>query len=401
MTMVQQAVFLVGGRGTRLGHLAKETPKPLMEIEPDRRFLDYILENTARQGFTEILLLAGHLGEQVEARYNGMRVRGANVSVIREHAPQGTGGALRLAADRLDSVFLLANGDSYFDINIRALAAGLPTKAAARLALREVPDPGRYGSVVLENETVVRFLEKDPHMAGPALINGGIYVLRREFAESVTGPCSIESDIFPELAATGRLEGKAFDGYFLDIGLPETLSQAKLELPLQRERQCVFLDRDGVLNADSGYTHQPEDLVWIAGAREAVRYLNDRGCLVIVITNQAGIAKGYYTEEDMHRFHHAMTIGLAAEGAHIDDWYHCPYHGAGIVAPFAVADHPDRKPNPGMILKALADWPVQRQGSFVVGDRESDLEAARREGLQGHLFDGGNLLEFLKSLTNR
>jgi hypothetical protein len=108
---VRQAVFLVGGKGTRLGGLTANTPKPLLELAPGLRFLDVLIEGAARQGFNDIILLAGHLGEQVVELYDGRTFRGARISVIREPEPAGTGGALRFAADRLAPFFMLANGD--------------------------------------------------------------------------------------------------------------------------------------------------------------------------------------------------------------------------------------------------------------------------------------------------
>src|SRR5262245_60529121 len=118
---MRQAMILVGGRGTRLGKLAHDAPKPLLHICGDMRFLDYVLANIARHGFSEILLLAGHLAEAAASRYHGTRVLDANVRVIAEPAPAGTAGALRHAADALDEAFLLTNGDSFFDLNYLAL----------------------------------------------------------------------------------------------------------------------------------------------------------------------------------------------------------------------------------------------------------------------------------------
>ncbi|MDO9076256.1 MAG: sugar phosphate nucleotidyltransferase, partial [Brevundimonas sp.] len=123
--MIRQAVFLVGGKGTRLGELTRDVPKPLLEISPGVRFLDVLLEEAARHGFSDIVLLAGHLGESVQQIYDGRVMRNAKVRVIREPAPMGTGGALRYAAESLDPAFVMANGDSLFEFNLRALATPL------------------------------------------------------------------------------------------------------------------------------------------------------------------------------------------------------------------------------------------------------------------------------------
>ena len=156
-------------------------------------------------------------------------------------------------------------------------------------------------------------------------------------------------------------------------------------------RPAAFFDRDGVFNEDQGYVHRLEDLVWIPGGPKAVRRLNDLGYLVIVVTNQSGIGRGYYDEASMHAVHEALAAHLATAGARIDAVYFAPHHEDAVLEHYRQADHPDRKPNPGMLLKAMRDFPIDRERSFLIGDKDSDLEAARRAGVKGYLFDGGDL----------
>ena len=159
-------------------------------------------------------------------------------------------------------------------------------------------------------------------------------------------------------------------------------------------RPALFLDRDGVLNEDPGYVHRWEDFHWIPGAREAVAAFNAAGWWVFVVTNQSGVGRGYYAEDDVIALHAKMSESLAEVGGRIDAYYYCPQHPEAQVEAYR---HPDRKPNPGMILRALAEWPVDLSRSIMVGDKESDLEAARRAGVRGLHFTGGNLAEFLGS----
>ena len=162
-------------------------------------------------------------------------------------------------------------------------------------------------------------------------------------------------------------------------------------------RPALFLDRDGVLNEDRGYVSRWEDFHWIAGAKETVAAFNRAGWLVIVVTNQSGVGRGYYTEDDMHGLHTRMGEDLAAAGAHIDAFYYAPQHPEAPMKAYRHPDPPLRKPNPGMILQALADWPIDAQASLLIGDKPSDLEAAERAGIRGVLFEGGDLAEFLKA----
>ncbi|HEY5006697.1 MAG TPA: HAD family hydrolase [Caulobacteraceae bacterium] len=153
----------------------------------------------------------------------------------------------------------------------------------------------------------------------------------------------------------------------------------------------AILDRDGVLNVDVGYAHRPEQLVLVDGAAEAVRRLNVAGWAVAAVTNQSGVARGLFDEAQVGRFHAAIDDVLAASGAHIDAWYYCPFHPDAAVAAYRHADHPDRKPNPGMVLRALADFATVPERAFLIGDQPSDIEAARRAGVRGYLFEGGDL----------
>jgi D-glycero-D-manno-heptose 1,7-bisphosphate phosphatase len=160
---------------------------------------------------------------------------------------------------------------------------------------------------------------------------------------------------------------------------------------LTAARPAAFFDRDGVFNVDTGYTHKVEGVEWIAGGPEAVRRLNDLGYLVIVVTNQSGIGRGYYDEAAMHAVHDALRAHLAQAGGHIDAIYFAPHHEEAVHDHYRHPDPPDRKPNPGMLLRAMADFAIDREASFLIGDKESDLEAARRAGVRGYLFEGGDL----------
>lgn len=389
--MVKQAVILVGGKGTRLGSLTAATPKPLLEVELGVKFLDIVIENFSRQGFKDIILLAGFCGDQIEAAYKDKNIYGANIRVIIEPEPQGTGGALKLAKPYLDEWFVVANGDSIFDFNLRDFVKDNSNDFVARIALREVPDPARYGAVNLEGNRIIGFYEKNPDLNGSALINGGVYLLSHQVLDFVQGPCSIEADIFPQLVGLGKIVGMRFDGYFIDMGLPDSYAQSQREIPLFRKKPALFLDRDGVINIDKGYTYKPEDLSFIDGIIEVIKAANEKGYYVIVVTNQAGVARGLYSPEQVDKFHEEIQMRLSQFGAYIDYFYSCYFHKEGIIERYKVDNHPDRKPNPGMLLQAFKDFPIDKNKSFLIGDKQHDVDAAERAGITGFLFVGDNL----------
>ncbi|QOZ33077.1 HAD family hydrolase [Bradyrhizobium sp. CCBAU 53421] len=165
-------------------------------------------------------------------------------------------------------------------------------------------------------------------------------------------------------------------------------------------RPAVFFDRDGVLNRDIGYLFESHRLVWIDGAREAVKAVNDMGYFAFVVTNQSGVARGLYEEAHVQQLHDWMAAELGKIGAHIDAFEYCPFHPEGTIERYRQVSH-RRKPSPGMINDLLERFPVDVERSFLIGDQPTDLEAARAAGVRGHLFSGPNLDLFLKPLLQR
>lgn len=162
----------------------------------------------------------------------------------------------------------------------------------------------------------------------------------------------------------------------------------------QMLRPAVFFDRDGVLNIDTDYLFEIDKFVWVDGAIDAVKATNDAGYFAFVVTNQSGVARGLYREADIQTLHDWMARELEAQGAHIDAFEYCPFHPDGSIERYRRASE-RRKPQPGMIVDLLNKFPVDVSRSFVIGDRPSDIEAARAAGLPGHIFPGGNLQNFI------
>lgn len=153
-------------------------------------------------------------------------------------------------------------------------------------------------------------------------------------------------------------------------------------------RPAVFLDRDGTINEQMGYVNHPSRFVLLPGAAAGIRRLNESGFLVIVVSNQSGVARGYFPISLVHEVNHMMRRQLAFKGAFLDAILFCPHHPRGVVAEYAL-ECGCRKPKPGMIEEAGSRFHIDMSRSYVVGDRSSDLELAGSCGAEGVLVETG------------
>lgn len=367
---MREAIVLAGGFGTRLAHIVSDVPKPMAPV-CDRPFIRYILDDLQKKGVERIVLAVGYKADVIET-YFGTHYRGMQIVYSRENTPLYTGGAIKKALVQcMSERVLVVNGDTYFDVALEKLYA---EAADIIIALKRMRNFERYGTVKMQEGRICSFEEKHPCVEG--LINGGVYLVRRELLEGMPERFSFETDYLEKQLLNISIRGVESDGYFIDIGIPEdyALAQESMRL-LASKNKAVFFDRDGTINRDVHYLYRPEDMHFIDGIPSFIKKWNDWNYKVIVVTNQAGIARGYYTEDDMRVLHRYMNECLNEYGAHVDAFYFCPHH-----PDFTGTCH-CRKPEPGMIEDAIREFDLDPAQCILFGDKPWDVEAGERCGI--------------------
>jgi mannose-1-phosphate guanylyltransferase len=244
----RQAVILVGGEGTRLRPVTSRVPKPVAPVV-ERPFVAYILDNLARHGVEHAIFSTGYLADTIEAEIGDGSGYGLQVEYAVEHEPLGTAGAIANCEAKLeDGSFYVFNGDVLSDVNLTALAnLHVGSGGMGTIFLTPVEDPRRYGLVELRDDSsVASFLEKPSEYEGTALINAGVYVLEPEVLEMIPRGrlFSIERGVFPKLAQSSLLFGYVDNGYWRDIGTPESYLQAHFDI-LERTVDTVVAEALG------------------------------------------------------------------------------------------------------------------------------------------------------------
>lgn len=373
MRPYREAIVLAGGFGTRLAHVVPDVCKPMAPVAR-RPFLRFIMDQLAAAGFDRAVVADGYRREQIEDFF-GSAYRGMAIEYSPEETPLFTGGAVKRALGRCQSdwVFVL-NGDTWLDVDFAAMeaaAADAPNGVSAVIAVKRMHDFERYGTVDVDaGGALTAFHEKRPCEEG--LINAGVYLLRRDALDGMPEKFSLESDYFECVVGYGSLCAVECAGGFIDIGVPEDYELAQTMLaPLAKSWKLAMFDRDGTINVDTGHLHEPEKLELIPSTVDIMRgYTDDPDYKVVVVTNQAGIAKGLYTEADMRHLHRYMEDELDRLGVHVDAWYFCPHH------PDYTGPCDCRKPAPGMLLAAMRDFDALPGRCIMYGDTQSDEFAA-------------------------
>jgi D-glycero-D-manno-heptose 1,7-bisphosphate phosphatase len=369
---MREAVILAGGQVTSLSETV-HVPTALLQVG-GQTLIDHLAWNLRRHGIERIVVAADPFAERLVEHVGDGSAWGVSAEVVVGSEALGTGGAAVLAAERLSTdEFLLLFGDRLFDVNyldlcVRRKAADVPVAVAQRMT-----------------------------DSGP--LDGGVYALHRAALEGAPdGAFSFERDLLSLLVEECRALGVPYAGAFIDVGEVADLGEVSASMAAWRDKPMVLLDRDGVLNEDRGWVHSSAEFAWLPGAVEGVKWINDRGCLAVVVTNQSGIARGLYSEDEYRGFEGWIAEQLAERGAHLDAVYHCPHHPtAGTTELTRECDC--RKPAPGLVVKALAEFGVRPERAVFVGDKDSDMLAAEQAGVRAQRYTGQDLTSLLRQVS--
>lgn len=391
-----KVVIMAGGKGTRMLSIASDIPKPMIPIE-GRPVLEREIECLCEQGFTDILITVGHLGNVIMDYFgNGLKF-GVHITYYFEKKPLGNAGALFQVKDQLTDDFLLLNADAMFDIDFNRFVQYHKTHdAVATLFTHPNSHPYDSGVIIADEHMAVRkWLAKEDERPEyfKNRVNAGLHVLNKKILEQTVegGKIDLDRQLLKPLAGTGQMYCYDSPEYVKDMGTPERYYAVCKDFAngivkarnLKNRQKAIFLDRDGTINEYVGFLTDIKEFRLLDGVAEAIRKINASGYLAIVVTNQPIIARGEVSFTELQEIHNKMETLLGAEGAYIDAIYFCPHHPdkgfEGERVEYKISCD-CRKPKPGMLLKAAEDFNIDLSRSWMVGDGKNDVEAGKNAG---------------------
>lgn len=421
-----KVVIMAGGKGTRISSIAGDLPKPMLPVG-GRPVLEHEIQSLREQGFTDLILTVSHLSGKIMDYFgdgSGLspatgRPFGVHIQYFREETPLGNAGALLKLRRELTEDFLLLNGDVIFDVDFHRMIRFHREKGALATLLSH-PNSHPYDSALLVadgEKRVMRWLTKEEPRPDyyENRVNGGLHIIGPAALDSLpldgdrvgaVGPdgkiikVDLDRQILKPLAGTGKMYCYDSPEYVKDMGTPERYEAVCRDFEagevrrknLRNPQRAVFLDRDGTINRYVGFLRRAEQFALLEGAAEAVRRINAAGYLAVVTTNQPVIARGETTEEELAEIHRKMETLLGREGAYLDGIYYCPHHPDGGFpgeVPALKIRCDCRKPAPGLLCRAAADFHIDLKSSWMVGDGGRDVGAGKNAGCRTALISRG------------
>jgi D-glycero-D-manno-heptose 1,7-bisphosphate phosphatase len=370
------AVILAGGKGSRIKSYLKNKPKPLIRIG-NKDFLEYLINNICKYNIRTIYILAGYRGKKIYKKFNNKIINFVKIKCIVEKEPLGTGGCLNLIKNKISNKFLVFNGDSIFDININEFTKKEIKKNEIRLAVTKntnYASNNKLNNLYITQKKLLKFKNNSK------IMNGGIYLFTKSIFINLKKGTSLENDIIKNAVTNGQAKGFYSNDFFLDIGTKKNLFFAKKKIPSYFYRPAIFLDRDGTINKDTGYVYKINDFKINKGIKKLLRWLSKNKFYLFIITNQAGIAHGFYKIKDFIKLHKFIKFNFVKKNIFINDVKFCPYHPKANIKKFKRRSR-FRKPNNSMVKEVFKNWNIDIKKSLMIGDKRIDEECAKKSKL--------------------
>ena len=390
-----KVVIMAGGKGTRIAQVNATVPKPMIPIE-GKPILEYQIETLKKQGYTDIILIVGHMGNVIQKYFGDGSAFGVQISYIVEEQPLGTAGALYFLKDEIQNDFLLLNGDIIFDVDIQKfLEYHCNQRTAATILTHPNSHPYDSGIIIADDKNrVTNWLHKeDERLWYKNRVNAGLHMFSPRIFESFheAKKCDLDRHVLKPLIKEGELSVYDSPEYIKDMGTPdryyaviEDIKSGKVSAKnLKNKQKAIFLDRDGTINKYVGFLTDINEFELLDGVTEAIKMINESGYLAIVVTNQPVIARGEVSVEELQEIHNKMETLLGQAGAYIDDIFYCPHHphkGDEGERPEYKIECECRKPKPGMLFAAAEKYNIDLSESWMIGDGENDIEAGKNAG---------------------
>jgi D,D-heptose 1,7-bisphosphate phosphatase len=369
-------VILAGGKGTRIKKYLHNKPKPMVKFN-EIYFLQYLINIFSKYPINKIFILVGYKSDIIFKNFHNKTFNFTKVVCVKEKKLMGTGGALLSLKKKKIKDFILINGDTVFDIDLADFIKSFKKKKLGSVAL--APNSKNINNYKLNNLEIKNNILC--YKKNSKLMNGGVYFFKRRILNLIPNkPCSLEEDVFPNIIKKKLLTGKIYKNFFLDIGTPKYFNVSAKRLKNYFSRPAAFLDRDGVINHDSGYVYKKKDFRFRKGVIKGLKYLIKKKYYIFIVTNQAGIAKGIYNENDFKKLHLYLKRNLSKKNIYFNDVQYCPYHPKGKIKIYRKKSSL-RKPGNQMVKNILKIWLVNKRKSFMIGDKNSDKYCAKKSKL--------------------
>ena len=387
----QSLVILVGGKGTRIKRFTRKIPKPLIKIN-NNIFLEYILNYYSKYNFKKIFLLTGYKAYKFK-KYNNKRSHCSLIKCIKEKEKLDTGGALLQLKNIIKDEFILINGDSYIDYDLKKFI-NIPVKKKYIGKMLLTKNLNYKTNKKLSD---LNLIKNEVKFSG-SFMNGGVYKFKKEIFKFISKKSSLENEILPKLIKQGKICGQKSLKNFIDIGTYKNLKKASSFFKNQEKISAAFFDRDGVINHEKNYVHKMKDFTLRRGVIEAIGYLNKKNIKVFFVTNQAGIGKKLYSNKSYLIFHNKIIDYFRLKNVYIDDMEYSPFHINAKIKKYRKKSN-FRKPGNLMIEKLVKKWGINRRKAFMVGDNKKDYLAAKKSKLYFEYAEG-SLFKQVKKLVS-